>query len=290
MRLKSHESQNGAQMTNIIGVDFSGARDDRNTWATCGRLCSDGTLVIQTAEPVRRDDLYALLSEAQTPAVAALDFPFGVPKGFASFVTTPQRALTMTDVWSAVERCSQPEFIGKRDEFVAKFGETKRVGDEKYHPESFSPLHKVNPNMVPMTYHGIRMLHALHEAYPRRWHVPPMEPGAESDRTVTLLELMPGAFLKAIGLPYKGFKKGRDAYTLRRRILGHLSDASGVPLPNLGDVREVCIAEHDCLDSVVAAVGAAAWVSKLGSFKCPTDSELADASLEGWIYVPGAAG
>ena len=84
----------------------------------------------------------------------------------------------MTDVWSAIEGCSPPEFIGKRDEFVAKFGETKRVGDEKYHPESFSPLHKVNPNMVPMTYHGIRMLHALHEAYPRRWHVPPMEPEA----------------------------------------------------------------------------------------------------------------
>ena len=65
--------------------------------------------------------------------------------------------------------------------------------------------------MLPMTYEGIRLLHRWREDHPRRWHVPPLERPAPPARTVTLLELMPGAFLKAAGLPYKpgGTVEGR---------------------------------------------------------------------------------
>ena len=114
---------------------------------------------------------------------------------------------------------------------------------------------------------------------------------APQRETVTLLELMPGALLKSIGLPYKGYKKGRAALELRDEILGGLAEASGVELPNLDRVRMACRANDDCLDAVVAATGAAAWAKDASRFHHPgDDDELEDAALEGWIYVPRNAG
>lgn len=82
-----------------------------------------------------------------------------------------------------------------------------------------------------MTDEGIRLLHRWREEHPRCWYVPPLEPPAPPDRTVTLLELMPGAFLKAVGLPCKGDKKRRRASELRERITGALAGASGIRHP-----------------------------------------------------------
>ena len=192
----------------------------------------------------------------------------------------------MPDLWRTVSGMSAGDFLAARDRFVAASGEVKRSGDARHFPESYSPLHRANPNMLPMTFEGIRLLHRWREDHPRRWHVPPLEPPAPPARTVTLLELMPGAFLKAVGLPYKGYKKGRRALELREEITGALAAASGIGLPNLGSVRMGCHASDDFLDAVVAAVGAACWAQRSDRFRHPRPSELALARLEGWIYVP----
>ena len=281
-------------MTTIIGVDFSGHRDDRNTWVALGESGSDGALVFDSVQPMRRDDLSVLLANTPTPAVAALDFPFGVPREFAEFLYGGDTLADMTDIWGVMAGLTGQEFVARRDDFVgARAGlplherEPKRAGDLAYHRESYSPLHTVNPNMLPMTYEGIRMLRALHEEQPRRWHLPPLKPKGAASERVTLLELMPGAFLKSVGLPFKGYKKGRNALDKRDEILGNLAEASGVGLPNLDRVRMACRANDDCLDAVVAAVGAAAWALDDSRFHRPDGDELADAMLEGWIYVPG---
>ena len=161
----------------------------------------------------------------------------------------------MPDLWRTVSGMSADDFLAARDRFVASRGELKRSGDTRHFPESFSPLHRANPNMLPMTYEGIRLLRRWHEDDSRRWHVPPLKPPAPPARTVTLLELMPGAFLKAVGLPYKGYKKGRRASELREEITGALAVASGIGLPNLASVRMGCHASDDFLDAVAAAVG-----------------------------------
>ena len=280
-------------MTTIIGVDFSGHRDDRNTWLALGNLTGDGELLLDSVQPARRDDLYWVLANVSAPAVAALDFPFGVPRAFAEFLSPKLPPGDMADIWRVVSDLTATEFIGRRDEFVNQRPglplserEPKRAGDLTHHRESYSPLHTVNPNMLPMTYEGINMLHRWHDERPDRWHVPPLEAtGPPSDR-VTLLELMPGAFLKSVGLPYKGYKKGRAALERRDQILCALAEASSVDLPNLDRVRMACRANDDCLDSVVAAVGAAAWATDPSRFHHPDRDELADAALEGWIYVP----
>ena len=273
-------------MTTIVGVDFSGHRDDRNTWVARGRLDSGEALLIDSVQPARRVDLHDLLATVPTPAVVALDFPFGVPADFACDLSPKRPPRAMPDLWRTVSGMSAGDFLAARDRFVANHGELKRSGDTRHFPESFSPLHRANPNMLPMTYEGIRLLHQWREDQPRRWHVPPLEPPAPPDRTVTLLELMPGAFLKAAGLPFKGYKKGRRASELREEITGALAAASGIRLPNLGTVRMGCHASDDFLDAVVAAVGAACWVQCSDRFRHPRPAEMALARLEGWIYVP----
>ena len=273
-------------MTTIIGVDFSGAKSDRNTWATVARLEHPASLHLDSAQRIPRADLYDLLVAVPTPAVAALDFPFGVPAQFASSIAAPPAPTDMPDLWRAVQPMSAVDFIAARNTFVAAHGEPKRAGDLKYHRESYSPLHNVNPNMLPMTWHGIQLLHRWHQEHPRRWHVPPLPAPAPPEDAVTLLELMPGALLRALALPFKGYKRGRDSAHRRTQILDNLAAASGVALPNLDSVRDDCLANDDCLDSVVAAVGAAMWAQDSSRFRHPTDDELPDAKLEGWIYVP----
>ncbi len=272
--------------TTIIGADFSGAHSDSNTWCARGQLDGDGTLYLDSVQRIRRDELGDLLPQIPTPAVGALDFPFGVPRRFAERLGAVSPCRAMPDLWDVVAAMGLDDFIGQRNRFVAENGEPRRAGDLKYHRESYSPLHNVNPNMLPMTYHGIGLLHRWHLGQPRRWYVPPLPPGGPPSETVTLLELMPGAFLRSIGLPYKGYKKGQRARQLRDEILVSLAAKSGVGIDNLSDVQSDCRASDDCLDAVVAAVGAAAWALDCSRFRHPNLDDLADAQLEGWIYVP----
>ena len=270
----------------ITGVDFSGARSDTNTWIARGQLDGEGTLSLDSVQRIRRAELGDLLPQIPTPAVAALDFPFGVPRRFAEHLGVVSPCHAMPDLWDVVAAMGIDDFIGQRNRFVAEHGEPRRAGDLKYHRESYSPLHRVNPNMLPMTFHGIRLLHHWHLEQPRRWHVPPLKPGGAPAEAITLLELMPGALLRSIGLPYKGYKKGQRARQLRDEILVSLAAKSGVGIDNLSDVQSDCRENDDCLDAVVAAVGAAAWALDPARFHHPIEDELPDARLEGWIYVP----
>ena len=162
-------------MTTIVGVDFSGHREDRNTWVALGRLDASGALRLDSVQPARRADLYELLATIPTPAVAALDFPFGVPADFVAHLSPKFSPRAMPDLWKIVSGMTAGDFLEARNRFVAEHGELKRSGDARHFPESYSPLHVANPNMVPMTYEGIRLLHRWHENDPQRWHVPPLE-------------------------------------------------------------------------------------------------------------------
>lgn len=151
--------------------------------------------------------------------------------------------------------------------------------------------------MVPMTFRGMRMLNGLWQAGCR---VPPLPDGGHPGPL--LLESMPGAALRAFGLPFKGYKKGQRAVELRRKILDGLESRSGVKIPNLAWFDDRCIGNDDCLDSVVASVAACLWSLNHALFRLPQDgpgdpttrggtpqsdgNELAAARLEGWLYAP----
>ncbi len=279
--------------TSILGVDFSGAKADKNTWVTKG-VIDRGVLEIESCQPTPRAELTVLLASAPDTAVAALDFPFSVPKEFAGH-WLPE-AQTMPQLWEAAANMEFADFMALGDGFVAEHGEPFRRGD-LYFPECYSCLHKANPNMVPMTFRGMQMLDALWRSGCR---VPPLPDEARTGPL--LLESMPGAALRALDLPFKGYKKGQHAVDLRRQILDGLEATSGISLPNLGRFRDYCLGNDDCLDSVAAAVAACLWVrdqelfrrpqdgpgdvSHRGGTPSPDENELQTARLEGWLYAP----
>ena len=279
--------------TTILGVDFSGAKSDKNTWVTRGTL-SANSLEISSCEPTPRAELAILLGSAPKNTIAALDFPFSVPKEFASYLLPS--AEDMPELWNATANMEFQDFMALRDGFVLEHGEPYRRGD-LYFPECYSCLHKANPNMVPMTFRGMQMLDGLWRSGCR---VPPLPNGTRTGPL--LLESMPGAALRALGLPFKGYKKGQNALSLRRQILDGLGTMSGVGLPNLSRFRDYCLESDDCLDSVAAAVAACLWnkdptmfrlpqdgpgdVSRRGGTPNPNENELRTAQLEGWLYAP----
>lgn len=283
----------------VIGVDFSGAKSDSATWVTQGRFWKD-RLELESCASMTRSELANLLVSLPANAVSALDFPFSVPQGFAA-VWQPQAA-AMPELWQAAAAMDFRDFLSLRDNFVAQEGETLRRGDI-YFPESFSCLHKFNPNMVPMTFRGMQILERLWSAGCR---VSPL-PDEGRDGPL-LLESMPGAALRAYGLPFKGYKNGANAASLREKVLDGLTSGCGVPVTNLKLFRQACLESHDCLDSVVAAVTAALWCRDTTFFRQPQEnssyktsndsrtrrvspqalewSELRAARLEGWLYAP----
>ena len=296
----------------IVGVDFSGAKDDGKTWITKGFLDTEdsfdtkkGSLTLLSCKSVSREDLTEQLRSLPNDVVATLDFPFSVPIAFSEFLGLPNSE--MPDLWQAATAMGQEEFIAQRDEFVEKCEELLRVGD-LHVPGCTSCLHKVNPNMLPMTFHGMQILNTLWKQ--TNCQVPPLREASHNGPT--LAEVMPGAALKAFKLPDKGFKGGQAAFENRQKILRGLPKIADVKLINLRDFHDHCMFSDDALDSIVAAVVAALWVmddSERAFIKPSKGDTVADAFAkykgkrkispgidhlteeeaarkEGWIYVP----
>ena len=282
----------------ILGVDFSGAQTDRNTWLARGSLRGN-TLSFDSCRPVKRAVLKDELAKCAGPTVAALDFPFSVPREFARFWQRQHPPIfetpifeAMPDLWAAAAGMDWNDFSALRDAFVARYGELKRSCDP---PESYSCLHRVNPNMVPMTFRGMQMLHRLwtgNTANPMSAPPLPDRSRPDSGPDTVLLEVMPGAVLRRMGLPFKGFKKGARAPALRRQILEDLPGKATPVIVSLAEMRELCLAHHDGLDAVVAAIAAALWAIDPSRFPAPPTKGHPDYEpavlLEGWLYAPGS--
>ena len=301
----------------IVGVDFSGAQAEGKTWVTKGRF--DGkklTIKEGYPRPMSRTRLEKLLKELPDCSVATMDFPFGVPREFAKFwlekkdkLPADSSTLVMPDLWQLTESMEPDQFRKLVDEFTPDTTkEYLRVGDLS---ESASCLHRINPNMVPMTFQGMRMLHRLcsaKRAVP--FEVPPLK--KPKSASPVLLEVMPGSALRVFGLPYKYKSKQNKESRARARekriqIFDNLQEKAGVKIPNLNNCRETCIDCDDCLDSVVAAIVASLWAME-SKFCYPSEeipnverwrkykrkpspsvigmTELDAAKQEGWIYVP----
>ena len=267
--------------TTILGVDFSGAKSDSSTWVATGEV-TKGNIKVLSYRRITRLDLVELLKGLPFPTTAAMDFPFSLPETFARYVTPA--ALSMPDVWQAIHKTELGDFISARDEFVSEHGEIKRWGDS-FFPESYSCLHKANPNMLPMTFRGMQMLHELWKQNP---YIPPLAPTSATTE-LTLLEAMPGAALKALGLPYKGYKNGVNADQLRKTILAGLQQQLELDTSNVTNLFDDCATNHDCLDSLVALIVAALWNINRSAFLKPPKFPHPNSKLpqiEGWLFAP----
>ena len=305
-------------MTTIIGVDFSGAGEHDSvgkTWVTKGHLCGI-TLTIDDCnppQPISRANLESLLKQLPKGAVAAMDFPFSVPIGFAEF--WQPGVGEMPCLWAAAEKLDLEQFYRNLNEFAPLYDfELLRVGDLLFPNAQPCLHHKGRPNMVPMMFRGMQMLHRLWKT--GLFQVPPLERSGQP--LPVLLEVMPGAALRNYGLPFTRYKdeateaQGKERRGNRETILNKLtSGASGVQLEMPQKVRDDCIErrEGDGLDSLVAATVAARWAKCEADFCIPSVeivttlkrnkkhkrhascqakgmTKLAAAQREGWIYAP----
>ncbi len=88
----------------------------------------------------------------------------------------------------------------------------------------------------------------------------------------------------------RGYKKGRDRFQLRKRILDRLENSTRVRVSGLAELHETCMTIDDALDAVVAALTGALWVAAPDAFRLPSDGERDIASIEGWMCVPAFVG
>ena len=260
------------------GVDYSGEmRDPRDgTWLAVLELREDRLEVVRL-EPTGRSGLEGILRNADSalPGVEAigLDFPFGLPLPFAeSLLGGPFGEQGWWMLARRLERMSRPEFLMALHGFRDAHGEIKRVTDEA--AGAFSPLHRINPDLGPMTYHGIRMIAEERS----RFAIRPFE----SAQGRLLLEVYPGGFLRKSGV-INGSPKGGRAST----ALAALPRLDRLPV-DIGEPHlDRCQRVRDALDAVLAARCAAAAV--LGGEADDAAADLApdDAPRvrkEGWIY------
>ncbi|PKB63702.1 MAG: hypothetical protein BZY80_06100, partial [SAR202 cluster bacterium Io17-Chloro-G2] len=108
----------------ILGVDFSGAAPDNNTWVAQGWLSGAG-LELEVCHKLGRGELADELESSPAGTVASLDFPFSVPKEFAGYWMPEARS--MPKLWNAAAQMDYPAFLALRDSFVAVHGESKRL-------------------------------------------------------------------------------------------------------------------------------------------------------------------
>ncbi len=277
--------------TTFIGVDFSGSQQDNATWIAMATVAEGGRVDFQTPIPIRRSDLEQLLLTVDGPAVAALDFPFGLPADFAvtqGFIRWGEGLMDSCDRMAGTDWAEFEEVAAK---YVAARKvrkqlrepglniEPKRASDN---PPAYSPLHSGRPSMIQMTYHGMAMLGRLLARAPGRFRIPPL-PANMWRSEVTLVELMPGQLLRARGDSGVGYKNGDKNLQRRHEILAIVEEWIGARLPE--HVRLACRANTDCLDSVVNLAGALQWHRNPDAFTHPNAAQQGFAHDEGWLYT-----
>ncbi len=261
----------------FAGGDFSGdMRDPREgTWLAVAEL-RDGVLHLASLEATGRHGLESRLRDPDARLSRAeaigLDFPFGLPVAFAEALL--EGAFPEEGWWALarrLERMTRPEFLTRLHEFREAHGELKRRTDGA--AGAFSPLHRVNPDLGPMTYHGIRMIAEERSRYAIR--------PFESARGRRLLEVYPGATSRRLRPGSPPAEGGRLA-----SMAAALRELPSLPV-DLGPHRPAALARRDALDAVLAARAAAVAVVSGEADRPPAELDAGAArevQLEGWIF------
>ncbi len=251
------------------------------TWFALAELLEDGSLRVVRLEATGRLGLQSHLRdpdvEIRRTEAIGLDFPFGLPLPFAeSILGGPFPDEGWWALARRLEKMSYPEYLIALQEFRDAHGEVKRHTDEVAH--AFSPMHRVNPDMGPMTYHGIRMIAEERSRYAVR--------PFETAKGHLLIEVYPGGALRRLGFRFHGAGEDEKAAA----ILPALRNAENLPMEVDEPFRRRCLESRDALDAVIAARCAAVAVITGEAERAPEELSPDRADLirkEGWIYGLG---
>jgi len=290
-------------------------------------------LRLASLENVGSDRLFNALTEAR-PLITGLDFPFGYPASFLDWIDRRHTGERRNAHEQASDGCGQiagssanhdwqltrklaAMAFSELEAAVIEFARTTkpeplRLTDRLVSPKGTSPLHRINPGLLKMTWQGAGLLLALKSA---GFRIAPFddEISHSPETAPEVLEIYPSALLKWLSLPNRRYKgAGATAMETRKEIITTLSRSSGtvLPLPKLHTVnscrsrqlkldikpslRQQCLADDNALDGVIAAIGAA--ISLIDRQAVSPASLEASPELshqchlvprEGWIYTPG---
>ena len=259
------------------GVDFSGdMRDPKDgTWLALLEMQEERLAVVRLEATGRA----GLESQLRNPDAAllrteaiGLDFPFGLPIPFAEAILGG--AFPEEGWWALarkLERMSRPLYLIALQEFRDAHGEIERLTDER--AGAFSPLHRVNPDLGPMTYQGIRMIAEERSRYALR--------PFESAKGRLLIEVYPGAAVRRLAVA------GAEPGDRPQAIVDALSLAVRLPVEIAQPFVRRCLARRDALDAVIAARCAALAVVTGETEKTPEELSPGEGERvhrEGWIY------
>jgi hypothetical protein len=276
----------------VCGVDFSGANKTPNdTWLAYGRV-SGWQFEILGIKQVGSHAIGAELAKLGLTA-AGIDCPFSLPAEFMEFMA--QKALrkefqTWQELAEHIVFTSFDDFLEQVKEFKK---EPKRIADKAVKAPALSPLHRGNPSMVQMTYHGMRMLAMLD---PSKFAVLPFQD--EPVGACSVIEVYPREFLRFLSLPETGYKtkvkkEDPDVEKIRRQILSGLFELKErrqialkefIRLSISKELERQAIASDHALDAVICAYLTALFVTQRPAFSDPFEQDDDKVLLEGWIY------
>ncbi|PWU02841.1 MAG: hypothetical protein C5B53_01150 [Candidatus Melainabacteria bacterium] len=271
------------------GVDYSGAKDvPNNTWLALGSLTNLG-LEIVSLNHCGSHLLAKQLNEIASLSVVGLDFPFSLPVSFLEHLKMKRQERGFQSWQEVAEYIAFSTF----DDFIQDVGEfasePKRTTDGSLHRVGVSPLHRGNPSMTQMTFHGIRMLATLD---PARFFVMPFQD--PKDGSCAVLEVYPRETLYCLSLPDTGYKgSGQKPASKRSEIVSGLArirdNSCHKDLPRLSfpkNIERVILENDHALDAVVACYASAAWKTAPHLYRDALASDDLNVLLEGWIYAP----
>jgi predicted nuclease with RNAse H fold len=238
-----------------VGVDL--AAEPAGTAVAYVEWAAAGATLRELVLPAGDEDVLDAVARA---GKAGVDCPLGWPDAFVSFVDAHRRGAV-----------SVPEGVAGRD---WRRGLANRLTDLAARELT---------GLVPMSVAADRIGHPAMRCAGLLARL--VERGTPVDRAGggVVVEVYPAASLKRWGLPYRGYKRGRDVAALGAVVDALLRAAPWLDL----DVHEGrCRLSDHAFDAVVAALTARA--AALGLTAGPDERQAAAARTEGWIAVPTA--
>lgn len=279
----------------IAGIDFSGSKTTQHeTWLVIGKLGSLGLEILDTKK-IGAHALGAELAQHKALTHISMDCPFSLPADFLNFLAARKLKKEYQNWQHIVEELifiTYEEFV----ELVKEYGkEPKRVTDSINGSTAVSPLHKKNPNMVELTYYGMRLLASL---APMRFFVVPFQDPIPLGCSV--MEISPKDTLRYFGFPDTNYasreKEDEEKIKqLRHKILHsliELKEKKGITFKDIPRLTVPKALEHNflnsehALDALISCYTTALYANQKDLFDDPFSADQIEVLLEGWTFRP----
>lgn len=277
----------------IAGADFTGSKENPNeTWLVVGRLSNLGLEILEvkkTGSHVLAKDLAA----HKTLSSLGVDCPLSLPTAFLEFLACKKVKKDYQSWQEVVEELvftPYDEFAALAKEFAK---EPKRVTDTIGGANTSSPLKRLNPPMLHLTYHGMRVLASLD---PVRYFVLPFQDAIPFGCAV--MEVQPRDTIKYLGLTHIEYRSKdkvdeKIVEAQREKMVQSLMKVKERKAISFKDFPPLIVQKNfmhnfihsdHAVDALISCYTTAMFVFAPEHFDNPFSADKLEVLLEGWTY------